>query len=180
MLATATRALRDSGSREIPTAALKVNVVGHFRRLMIAMMIGILGMTVLSQFLDLSSKSFVALVITQLVIAAVLALALGAILVRTLKGDPALHGRRSGLVVITAKGLRLFSTAASRRAPTPALHLDLDDLVFAHVEPRRSIFDLPRFVFGHIEGTMSYEIAGKDVLQLKHAIERLDESIDNC
>ncbi|MEO6122371.1 MAG: hypothetical protein ABIR32_01580, partial [Ilumatobacteraceae bacterium] len=91
---------------------------------------------------------------------------------------PLLDGARAALLVVTDTGVRLFPLSATRRVGSVALTLELDDLAFAHIEPRRSIFDLPRFVFGHLGGAMSYEIAGKDVLALRHAIERLEQSVD--
>jgi hypothetical protein len=80
------------------------------------------------------------------------------------------------LLVITSNGVRLFRPASRRRTAALVLTLHRDEIAFAHIEPRRSIFDLPRFVFGHIAGAMTYEVAGKDVLQLSQAIERLEEA----
>lgn len=178
MLAAATKALRANGVIENPVAVVRVGVIGAFRRQMIAVMIGILGMTVLTQVLGLRGSSIVALLASQFALALALIIVLMQVLSRTLKGDPLLDGARAALLVVTDSGVRLFSYSASRRVGPVALTLELDDLAFAHIEPRRSIFDLPRFVFGHLGGAMSYEIAGKDVLQLRHAIERLEASAD--
>lgn len=178
MLALATKALRDNGSRENPSTAIRIGVIGQFRRQMIAVMIGVLGMTLLTQVLGLRGRSVISLLVTQFAIALVLIVILALVLARTLKGDPLLDGARAALLVITSTGLRLFPLSGFRRVGPVVLTLDIDDLAFAHLEPRRSIFDLPRFVFGHLGGAMSYEIAGKDVLQLRHAIERLEEASD--
>ena len=178
MLATATRALRDNGVKDIPITAIRVGVIGQFRRQMIAVMIGILGMTALTQVLGLRGESLVVLLASQVALAVALILVLSQVLARTLKGDPLLDGARAALLVVTGTGVRLFPLSGTRRVGPVALTLELEDLAFAHIEPRRSIFDLPRFVFGHIGGAMSYEIAGKDVLALRHAIERLEASAD--
>ncbi len=177
-LAAATKALRAAGSREIPIAAVRVGVVGEFRRQVIGILLGILSVPVLSYVLGLDSKPYVVELVAQMAIAIVMVVMFALILVRTIKGDPTLHGARAGMVVVTAKGLRLFSLAGLRRVAAEVLTVPLDDLTFAHIEPRRSIFDLPRFVFGHPGGAMSYELQGKDVLQLGHAIARLEQPAD--
>jgi hypothetical protein len=178
MLATATKALRDNGVKENPVTAVRVGVVGQFRRQMIAVMIGILGMTALTQVLGLRDASVMALLLSQFALAVVLIIVLSQVLIRTLRGDPLLGGARAALLVVTNTGVRLFPLSGTRRVGAVALTLELEDLAFAHIEPRRSIFDLPRFVFGHIGGAMAYEIAGKDVLALRHAIEHLEASAD--
>ena len=177
-LAAATKALREAGSREIPIAAARLGVIGEFRRQVIGVLLGILSVPVLSYVFDLDSKPYLVELLLQVAIAVVMVTTFVLILMRTTKGDPTLQGARSGMVVVTSKGLRLFSAASRRRVPELVLTLPLDDLVLAHIEPRGSIFDLPRFVFGHAGGTMAYELQGKDVLQLTHAIERLEEPAD--
>ena len=178
MLAVATTALRDNGVKENPVAVMRLGVVGVFRRQMIGLMLGILGMTALTQVLGLRGSSIIALLSAQVAMAVVLVVLLQLLLSRTLKGDALLDGARAALLVVTDSGVRLFPLSGLRRVGPVALTLELGDLAFAHIEPRRSIFDLPRFVFGHTGGAMSYEIAGKDVLSLRHAIERLEESAD--
>ncbi len=178
MLATVTKALRDSGSREIPVTAIPVGVIGQFRRNVMAIIISLLALPVVSKVFELDSKPYLVVFLTQTVMVLLSALILIQALAWTLKGDPLLGGARSGLIVITSRGLRLFPLRGLRRLQPIALTLDLEDLAFAHVEPRRSAIDLPRFVFGHLGGSMSYEIAGKYVLQLRQAIERLEESAD--
>ncbi len=178
LLAAATKALREGGSREIPVTAVQVGVVGQFRRIVIAVLISVLALPVISKVFGLDSKPYLVVFLTQFVMVILIGLVLTQALARTLKGDPILGGARSALIVVTAKGLRLFPLSGFRRIGALALTLDLDDLAFAHIEPRRSAIDLPRFVFGHLGGAMSYELPGKYVLQLRQAIERLDESID--
>jgi len=176
-LALATKALEGAGSREIPLAVARVYKVGHNRRVLLGVMFAVLTMTVLTNVLSLSSESFVRLIAMQFAMALLLGVIFVPIAVRTQRGDDMLAGGRLGLLVVTASGLRLFATPW-RRPPVVQLALTLDDLAFAHVEPRRMVLDLPRFVFGHIAGTLAFEISGRDVVQLRRAIQLLEEAQD--
>ncbi|MEO7397806.1 MAG: hypothetical protein ABIW84_04510 [Ilumatobacteraceae bacterium] len=177
LLAAATMALQESGSRERPLAAARIGVVGEFRRQMFAIIVAIVSVPFASRVFGLDSRPYLIELLAQIGIALTLIIVLVVVLSRTLRGDPVLLGARSGMVVITDDHVRLFASAGRRRF-VPALSVGDDDLVFAHIEPRRSMFDVPRFVFGHLGGAMSYELQGKDLLQLNLAIERLGEQRD--
>ena len=174
VLARAGAALREVGIAEQPVAATKIVVVGNTRRMLIAVVCGILPVALISRDLGFDKRSYLVEALGQLAIAVVLVVAFLAGFQRVTKRDPLLSSLGTGIMFITERGLHILTRRGVRRTWTPTLRLASADVSLAQLEPRRSMFDPPRLVLRRFRGEpLTYELPERHLMDFAKAVAEL-------